>query len=79
MTLWEIYSLGKIPWQGLSPIEIRDALAQGERLGRPERCPTDMYRVMQSCWETSAHDRPGFVMLYTRIAEVRAMSNTSQL
>jgi len=75
VTLWEIYSLGRTPWEGLSPIEIRDVLMQGERLGRPERCPTDVYRVMQSCWEAQVKDRPTFAVVHQRIQTVRGMQN----
>jgi serine/threonine protein kinase len=64
VTLWEIFSLGVIPWKGLTPIEIRDCLAGGERLGRPERCPREMYQVMTSCWEERPQDRPTFASLY---------------
>jgi len=75
VTLWEIYSLGRTPWEGLSPIEIRDVLMQGERLGRPERCPTDVYRVMQSCWEAQVKDRPTFAVVHQRIQTVRGTQN----
>lgn len=68
--LWEIYSLGETPFEGLSPVEIRDMLLQGERLGRPERCPTGVYSVMGSCWSLDPQDRPSFAQLYQRIEAV---------
>ena len=67
VVLWEIYSLGKIPWDRLSPIEIRDLLLRGERLARPDRCPLDMYEVMLDCWEPTSQDRPTFGMLVQRM------------
>ena len=70
VTLWEIYSLGRTPWEGLSPIAIRDNLAQGERLGRPERCPPEVYKLMLSCWERLAQDRPTFTDIHERIQTV---------
>ena len=72
IVLWEIYSLGKIPWDGLSPIEIRDLLLQGERLTRPNRCPLDMYEVMLDCWEPAPQDRPMFGILVQRVEIVSA-------
>ena len=70
VTLWEIYSLGAVPWKGLTPIEIRDSLVQGERLGCPERCPREMYHVMETCWEERPQDRPTFTSLHQRLQRV---------
>ena len=70
VVLWEIYSLCKIPWDRLSPIEIRDLLLRGERLARPSRCPLDMYEVMLECWEPDPHERPTFTVLVQRLESV---------
>ena len=70
MTLWEIYSLGAVPWKGLTPIEIRDNLVQGERLGCPERCPTEIYHIMTSSWEARPQDRPTFTSIYQTLQKV---------
>ena len=67
VALWEIYSLGKVPWKGLTPIEIRDVLLKGERLGRPERCPTDVYKLVQSCWKEDPLERPSFEQIYKKL------------
>lgn len=74
VTLWEIYSLGKTPWEGLSPIEIRDTLGEANRLGRPERCPPEVYRLMLCCWEKRPQDRPSFANIHQRIQEVSVVS-----
>ena len=71
--LWEIYSLGKIPWDGLSPIEIRDHLLRGERLSRPFRCPLDVYEVMLECWEPAPQDRPTFAVLIQKVDMVSSV------
>ena len=73
VVLWEIYSLGKIPWDRLSPIEIRDLLLRGERLGRPDRCPLDMYEAMLDCWEPTPQDRPTFGILVQRMETVSSL------
>ena len=70
VTLWEIYSLGEIPWKGLNPIEIRDCLVRGERLGCPERCPREIYHVMTSSWEARPQDRPTFTSIYQTLKRV---------
>ena len=70
VTLWEIYSLGEIPWKGLNPIEIRDCLVRGERLGCPERCPREIYHVMTSSWEARPQDRPTFASIHRTLQTV---------
>ena len=71
VTLWEIYSIGNVPWKGLSPIEIRDILMEGQRLGRPERCPADVFDVMRACWKDNPQKRPTFADIMRRIKVVR--------
>ena len=70
VVLWEIYSLGQTPFEGLSPIEVRDLLRQGERLGRPERCPIEMYSLIESCWQLEPQNRPLFAELHQRVLAV---------
>jgi hypothetical protein len=36
---------------------------RGERLLQPERCPDDVYRIMERCWAFHARDRPSFAQL----------------
>jgi len=58
VTLWEIVSLGKIPYVGQHwDPEFNSRLDAGLRLGKPEKCSTDMYGyfgillklLMESC------------------------------
>ncbi len=70
ITLWEIYSLGRTPWEGLSPVEIRDKLESGDRLGRPERCSPKIYMIMLSCWEHVPQDRPNFATIVNKLEPV---------
>ena len=70
VSIWEIYSLGKTPWKGLGPVEIRDMIVEGERLGHPERCPNDMYDVMRACWKQDPQERPTFADIAKRVQQV---------
>lgn len=60
VSLWEIYSIGNIPWKGLGPTEIRDLLVEGQRLGCPARCPDDMFDLIKACWKENPQKRPTF-------------------
>lgn len=79
VTLWEIYSLARPPWEGLSPLDVRDSLMQGERLGQPERCPPPIFELMLACWKEKPEDRPTFDQIRTRLGNVRAATSTSYL
>lgn len=39
VTVWEVYSLGKMPYPGVSNYSIPHFLSTGRRLERPDRCP----------------------------------------
>lgn len=62
--------MGNIPWKGLGPVEIRDILLDGERLGRPERCPADVFDLIQRCWQANPQDRPTFAQIYNQVQQV---------
>lgn len=44
---------------------------EGERLKRPEACPTDIYQLMLQCWAHKPADRPTFLALQDFLCEVR--------
>ena len=48
MTCWEIFSGGKIPYGGLSPLSIPRLLKGGERMEAPDNaaCSQEMYIIM---------------------------------
>lgn len=54
--MWEVYTLGKLPYERLNNQEIVDKLSSGLRLYRPQLANEKVYAVMTSCWlEVSAH------------------------
>ena len=42
VTLWEIMSLGKMPYPGVAVQDIVSFLESGDRLDRPSNCPEEM-------------------------------------
>ncbi|XP_065829429.1 uncharacterized protein [Oscarella lobularis] len=60
VTLWEIMSLGKMPYPGVAVQDIASLLEKGDRLDRPSNCPEEIYEVMNQCWLTEAGERPSF-------------------
>ena len=43
VTCWEIFSLGRIPYPGVDNAEVIKTLKTGERLDKPDLCPSDLY------------------------------------
>ncbi|XP_017466502.1 PREDICTED: ALK tyrosine kinase receptor [Rhagoletis zephyria] len=67
--LWEVFSLGMMPYPGLQNPEVMKLVANGGRLGAPPGCPTTIYRIMADCWNPTPEDRPNFTNLLERIME----------
>ena len=40
--MWEVESLGRIPYPGISNAEIADFVSDGNRLSQPDRCPDQL-------------------------------------
>uniref|UniRef100_A0A147BCV5 non-specific protein-tyrosine kinase n=1 Tax=Ixodes ricinus TaxID=34613 RepID=A0A147BCV5_IXORI len=64
VTLWEMFSYGEDPViQDVTQENLGAELLEGKRLPCPPDCPTDIYRLMQLCWTTDSHQRPGFTQV----------------
>lgn len=60
---WEVYSLGLLPYPGCANGQILDWIADGHRLPKPDRCPSNIYECMLACWREQSETRPGFRLL----------------
>ncbi|NXG79961.1 HCK kinase, partial [Baryphthengus martii] len=58
--LTEIITYGRIPYPGMSSVEVIRALERGYRMPRTENCPEELYDVMLRCWKAKPEDRPTF-------------------
>jgi serine/threonine protein kinase len=59
--MWEVFSFGQMPFSTIDNSELTEALAKGVRPEQPEGCPTEVYELMQQCWQE--HDsRPSFLV-----------------
>ena len=86
ITLWEIYSLGNVPWNGSSstevgahtivvscnhlPYQITDAYLSNRQLDKPKRCHQLIYDVMLSCWNIYPEKRISFNNIRSALNEV---------
>ncbi|XP_020610299.1 fibroblast growth factor receptor 2-like [Orbicella faveolata] len=67
VVLWEIETLGKMPYSGLGGMEVVDFLKSGHRLKQPDGCPDKIYEIMMSCWRPDPSKRPSFSELVTSL------------
>uniref|UniRef100_A0A8C6WPU4 non-specific protein-tyrosine kinase n=1 Tax=Neogobius melanostomus TaxID=47308 RepID=A0A8C6WPU4_9GOBI len=69
--LWETFSLGVCPYPGMTNQQAREQVEKGYRMSRPQRCPEEIYSVMQRCWSYSPEERPRFSHIHRELGGVR--------
>ncbi|XP_048392847.1 ALK tyrosine kinase receptor-like isoform X1 [Stegostoma tigrinum] len=65
--LWEIFSLGYMPYPSKSNQEVLEFVTSGGRMDPPKNCPGPVYRIMTQCWQHQPEDRPNFATILERI------------
>lgn len=61
--MWEIFNDGKTPYTLLNLAQVISAVSSGQRLEQRD-CPSDIYLLMQRCWDPDTQTRPSFEQLY---------------
>lgn len=61
--LYEIITLGGMPYPSISPRDLLQLLRQGQRMKQPEGCTDEMFELMESCWRSIPANRPTFADL----------------
>ncbi|XP_076319318.1 leukocyte tyrosine kinase receptor-like isoform X1 [Tachypleus tridentatus] len=65
--LWEVMSLGYIPYPGRGNQEVIQLVTSGGRLEPPRNCPSPVYRIMTQCWHQIPDKRPNFSTIIERL------------
>uniref|UniRef100_A0A2I2Z7W4 Tyrosine-protein kinase receptor n=1 Tax=Gorilla gorilla gorilla TaxID=9595 RepID=A0A2I2Z7W4_GORGO len=65
--LWEIFSLGYMPYPGRTNQEVLDFVVGGGRMDPPRGCPGPVYRIMTQCWQHEPELRPSFASILERL------------
>ncbi|KAG5851834.1 tyrosine-protein kinase BTK [Anguilla anguilla] len=68
--MWEVYTLGKMPYDRLNNTEIVDKVSSGLRLYRPQLATEPIYRIMTVCWHDKPDERPTFQDLAVTIQDL---------
>jgi hypothetical protein len=66
----EVYTKAEMPYKGWNNQRVWIEVSEGYRLPAPNNCPTLVYAVMKSCWETERTDRPNFDVLEKQLASI---------
>ncbi|BFZ21756.1 hypothetical protein BsWGS_24794 [Bradybaena similaris] len=70
ITIWELFTLGKKPYDGVRTKDVPILLEKGERLQQPIICTIDVYMIMVKCWMLDADSRPSFKELQEEFAKM---------
>ncbi|XKL67743.1 hypothetical protein PGB90_003234 [Kerria lacca] len=65
--LWEVMSLGFMPYTGIPNREVMIEVARGARLGAPANCPPPVFSIMGMCWSHDPEQRPSFSVIVERL------------
>ena len=65
--MWEVLSLGYMPYTGCANREVMQLVTSGGRLEPPTNCPNQLYAVMTHCWHPNPQERPSFPLLLERL------------
>ncbi|XP_059833344.1 tyrosine-protein kinase BTK isoform X2 [Hypanus sabinus] len=68
--MWEIFTMGKTPYERFSNADVVEHIIQGRRLYRPQQATEHVYNIMYSCWDEKAENRPAFSLLLSNIQEL---------
>jgi hypothetical protein len=76
--MWEIFSLGALPFAELSTNDVITTVLSGQRLAKPESCPDSLYALMMECWKEDPEKRPSFKVICEQLSNEMFVSNQPQ-
>ncbi|XP_070564503.1 uncharacterized protein [Ptychodera flava] len=66
--LWELISIGRVPYEGTRLEDLRAAIRAGQRLENPSAALDELFALMSKCWATEPKYRPLFSELTDRLS-----------
>lgn len=77
ITLWELFSYGKVPMPQFSNSQVVEEVLKGYRMTPPEGCPTQIATLMTQCWDADPENRPSFKAILEAIQAVETNPDSS--
>ncbi|XP_063309709.1 tyrosine-protein kinase Fer isoform X1 [Pelobates fuscus] len=69
--LWETFSLGVCPYPGMTNQQAREQVEKGYRMSSPQKCPEEVFKIMQRCWEYKPENRPKFSEMQKELSSIK--------
>ncbi|XP_040435506.1 tyrosine-protein kinase Fer isoform X2 [Falco naumanni] len=69
--LWETFSLGVCPYPGMTNQQAREQVEKGYRMSTPQKCPEEIYKIMQRCWDYKPENRPKFSEIQKELSSIK--------
>ena len=69
VVLWELFSLGKVPYPGMGLNELIRELQGGYRMDKPQFATNEIGRLMADCWKADPIERPTFNQLQDALSD----------
>ncbi|PRP79937.1 putative PAS/PAC sensor protein [Planoprotostelium fungivorum] len=78
---WEIFSFGLVPyWElGTNQDVIRHVVEEKRTLGRPHRCPEELFAIFSKCWMYEAEKRPRFIDIHSSMTSLYEMLTPEEI
>ncbi|CAH3191301.1 unnamed protein product [Porites evermanni] len=70
VVLWEMATLGGVPYPTLTNSELYRLLGTGYRMERPDMCSDDVYELITECWNEDPYSRPSFYRLIEKMEAI---------
>lgn len=79
VTLWEMYSLGSLPFAGYNlTADFLPMLKNGLRMEKPKFCENDLHSIMLACWELIPENRPSFANLKQWLTQINLSKHLTE-
>uniref|UniRef100_A0A8C3BM69 Tyrosine-protein kinase n=1 Tax=Cairina moschata TaxID=8855 RepID=A0A8C3BM69_CAIMO len=69
--MWEVFTLGKQPYELYDNMQVIEKVSQGYRLYRPQLVSDITYQIMYNCWHELPEKRPAFFQLLSFFEALR--------
>ncbi|XP_050746737.1 cytoplasmic tyrosine-protein kinase BMX [Gymnogyps californianus] len=69
--MWEVFTLGKQPYELYDNMQVIEKVSQGYRLYRPQLVSDIIYQIMYNCWHELPEKRPAFYQLLSFFEALR--------
>ncbi|XP_073254702.1 uncharacterized protein [Porites lutea] len=70
VVLWEMATLGGVPYPTLTNSELYRLLGTGYRMEKPDMCSDDVYELISDCWNEDPYIRPSFYRLIEKLEAI---------